>query len=98
MSNLPPSGDGGKKVTHNDTNSPATATLTFDLTDPDGRRMHRNALQGEACRLAVWEFDNWLRNQIKYSDHAQCWIDAFEQVRRDLDRILDDHGIRLDEE
>jgi len=45
---------------------PYTITLTFDPTDPDGRRHLRDALQGEDMRLVLWELDQWLRGQVEY--------------------------------
>lgn len=41
------------------------------------------------------EFERWLHDQIKYGDHAQAWIDAYEQVRMAFFSIFDDRGIDL---
>ena len=75
-----------------------SSTLAFNLDDPEGERRLRECLDAPKWKSAVWEFDNWLRNQIKHSDHAQAWIDALEQVRVDFNRIFYDHGIDIWEE
>ena len=75
--------------------SPYTVTLTFDMTDRDGRRHLRDALQGEDMRLVLWEMDQWLRNIIKYKDEDEY---CFEEMRNKLFELCDEYSIRLDEE
>ena len=75
--------------------SPYTVTLTFDMTNPDGRRHLRDALQGEDMRIVLWELDRWLRDIIKYKDEDEY---CFEEMRNKLFELCDEYSIRLDEE
>lgn len=52
-------------------------------------------LDAPQWKAAVHEFERWLHDQIKYGDHAQAWIDAYEQVRMAFFSIFDDRGIDL---
>ena len=42
--------------------------------------------------LALWDMDQWLRNEIKYSQKEHL-----QEARDELYRIMDDHRIYLDE-
>ena len=83
--------------------SPYTATLTFDMTDPDGRREFRDAIEGGEMRLALWGFDQKLRAFAKYGVKGTVYEGAapeevFARVRNLLWEYIDGEGIRLDEE
>ena len=85
--------------------SPYTVTLTFDPTDPDGRRHLRDALQGSDMRLVLWEMDQWLRNHIKYGPGKESFAawnagveDCLSMARKKLFNLCDEYSIRLDEE
>ena len=87
--------------------SPYTVTLTFDPTDPDGRRHLRDALQGSDMRLVLWEMDQWLRTLIKYGPQEEAlasWTcdegvkNVLSTTREKLFELCDEYSIRLDEE
>ena len=83
--------------------SPHTATLTFDLTDLDGRIEFRDAIEGGRMRLALWGLDQKLRAFAKYGVKNTAYEEAtpeevFAGVRNLLHEYLDSEGIRLDEE
>jgi len=42
--------------------------------------------------LALWDMNQWLRNEIKYSQKEHL-----QEARDELYRIMDDHRIYLDE-
>jgi hypothetical protein len=70
--------------------------MHFYTDDPDSMRRFRLCNQAEDMKLALWEYDNWLRNHIKYSDGP---LDlAFEITRLHLHEVLTDHGIDLTED
>lgn len=71
--------------------SPYTATLTFDLAGQDGRTEFEFAYAGKMTHLAVWEFDRWLRDQIKYRDKEE-----YQPVRDALYSILDEYRFDWD--
>jgi len=83
--------------------APAVATLSFDMTDPDGQRHHRDALQGTELRCALWQYDNKLRSLAKYGTEHTAYEgkdpeEIFQMLRELLYTYLDDYGVRLDEE
>lgn len=68
------------------------ATLTFDLNTEEDQDAFRNACEGSKLRSALWDYDQWLRQQIKYQNKNEL------QVARDqLYEILNDHNLRIDE-
>ena len=56
------------------------AFLEFDMADPDDRVQHSDMLKAQDMLEAIREFDNVLRNKLKYEE--QEVIDL--QVVRDL--------------
>ena len=65
-------------------------TMQFDMTTPEGREAHRQALGGAACYRALTDFDEWLRQQHKYNNKP--WA---SEARSRLHEILTDHGVSL---
>jgi len=59
----------------------ATATLTFDLSDPDDERAHRYALAGRDALIALERISADIRSQIKHGDPSPETQDALERVR-----------------
>jgi hypothetical protein len=83
----------------NDTLPAVCANIVFDLTEPEGERRLREMLDAGKMRLALWEFDNYLRDLIKYDPaKTDAILDELEMVRKALWNILDYQGIRLDED
>ena len=71
-----------------------TATLAFNLDDPDGLRRLVEYLDAPKWKSAVWEFDQWLRNEIRHHDAGE---DA-ETIREYLHIVFGEHGIDIWEE
>jgi hypothetical protein len=82
----------------NDTLPPVFANIVFDLTEPEGERRLREMLDAPKMKLVLWEFDQWLRNQLKYSESPDCCVEQLNIARKYFCLACDDHGIRLDEE
>jgi hypothetical protein len=59
----------------------ATATLTFDLSDPDDERAHRYALAGRDALIALERIKEDTRSQIKYGEPSPETQAALERVR-----------------
>lgn len=83
--------------------SPCRATICFDMEDPEGERRLRECLDAPKLKAAVWEFDQWIRNRIKYnpdseddplyiSDDGINWL---QTAREQLHMRLEDHGIDI---
>lgn len=72
------------------------ATLEFNL--PDEEAQHKDALEGAAWKVAMWDLDQTLRDAIKYGCD-QCEdtkYSAFEYIRKELHGILEHHKLILD--
>ena len=70
-----------------------TATLTFDLTDPDSLRAYRLAIKAEDMAMAMREFDEYLRNQAEnYTKKEQVEMSI---VRDALRLTMSAHGINI---
>lgn len=75
------------------------ATLHFNLEKPEGERRLRECLDAPKAKLVLWEFDNYLRDLIKYGyDKSEPVLNELDMVRKAFWNILDYHGIRLDED
>ena len=58
-----------------------TATLRFDLSDPDDAREHRYALAGRDALIALEEIEQHCRSRIKYGQPSADEVHALEAVR-----------------
>ena len=70
------------------------AALTFLL--PEDRDEYRAASEGMHCRCVLREFDEWLRQQIKYCDLSEETTAAFTDAREKLYELANDQEISLD--
>jgi len=68
------------------------------MTDPDGTSSLNRALQAPSMISALWDIDNWLRDQIKYTDGSEFKTPngALDAARRQLHQILEEHNIKLE--
>lgn len=59
--------------------------LEFNLEDPHTAADFRLALNASAMAALIWEYDQWLRQLIKYEDRAQISTqearDKFSELR-----------------
>jgi hypothetical protein len=69
-----------------------TAKIEYDLSDPDSKARFTRANKADNLFSAVWEFDQWLRSQIKY-----CHKNDYHSVRDKLYELLKDADINLEE-
>jgi hypothetical protein len=72
------------------------AILEFNL--PEEEQEHRDALEGTAWKVAMWDLDQFLRNAIKYGCD-QCEdnkYSAFEHIRKELYDILEINNLKID--
>jgi len=73
---------------------PVYATLHFYYNDPDSMRRMRECLDAPKWKSAVWDFDQWLRSEIKYHGAGE---DA-QTIRDHLHVLFDEQGIDIWEE
>ena len=66
--------------------------LKFDLDDFDDRQDHLRCVKAMGLCLALWDFDQWLRSEIKHNgkEHLQ-------EARDGLWRQMDEYNISPDE-
>lgn len=77
----------------------ATATLTFDLNDPDDALNHERCIKSTDMALVLWEvyYNSWrgIEHKIDSGEikHPQEALDAYrEAIGNEMDR----HGIVID--
>jgi len=58
-----------------------TATLTYDLADPDDAEQHRLAVSAIHLSAALHSIDEYCRNQVKHCEHDERADAAFEAIR-----------------
>ena len=68
----------------NDPNAVATATLTYDLADPDDEREHRYALGGKDAIIALERIDMWAREHVRYGEISDETRGLLEHLRQHL--------------
>jgi len=68
------------------------ATLSFDLAKEEDQTEFRDAYEGTKLRIALWEYDRWLRDQIKYQNRNEL-----QPARDKLYEILEDQTLSIDD-
>ena len=71
------------------------AKLTFNL--PEESQEFADAINGRRWSLAVWEFKDYLRTKIKYSELSDQDYDALEKASEQLHEILNSNNLTFDE-
>jgi hypothetical protein len=72
----------------------ATATLTYDLNDPEDRMAHLRATMSLDLVLMMWEYDQHLRSEYKYNgnEEAHAYREKFLEMMSvrniDLDQLI----------
>ena len=72
-----------------------TATLTFDLNDPDDAAAHRRAVNATAAYSVLSSMDEWLRVLAKHSA-PELWPNV-QGVREMLHAHMLDNNITFDD-
>jgi hypothetical protein len=71
------------------------ATLEFNL--PDDQEDFNDAVNGQRWRLMVWDFDQYLRSELKYNDKLSSeQYKVYEQVRDTLWQKINEDNLSLD--
>lgn len=58
-----------------------TATLTYDLSDPDEAGQHKLAISAIHLSAALHSIDEFCRSTIKYGDPSDDVVSVLNQVR-----------------
>ena len=59
-----------------------TATLTYNLDDPDDAGQHRLAITAIHLSAALHRIDEYCRGQMKYGDHDAAVVMLCETIRK----------------
>lgn len=66
-----------------------TATLTFDLNDPDDKRAHLECLKAPDVIMVVYDFNTFLREKLKYDENlTEEQYKVYETVSDKLHEIV----------
>jgi hypothetical protein len=71
-----------------------TITLTFSEEEQEEAM---TALNGTKWMLAMWELDQWLRSEAKYSEkRTEKEIDLIYEIRERIQQELNENGLHFD--
>ena len=74
------------------------ATLEFDLDEGQDKTAHLRCVKAVNMAVALWDMDQYLRNQLKYNDKITGEVyDALDKAREQLRGFMNDHNVNLDE-
>jgi hypothetical protein len=69
-------------------------TLEFDSVEE--AEDISNALDGYKWKLAIWDLDQNLRNEMKFNNLSNEKYKAFEEIREKIIEVLNDYQLHLD--
>ena len=74
------------------------AIIEFNLDEPDDVEAHRKFTTLDYVYIALWEFDQEMRRQIKYNtkEYNGEQLDALDKMREKFHEILNENQIKLD--
>jgi len=61
----------------------------------DNERDAKNALSSADYWVSLYDLDDWLRSELKYSHLTSETYDAYDKVREKINSIMDRHGVNL---
>lgn len=74
------------------------AIIEFDLDEPTDIEAHKRFTNLNAVYIALWEFDQEMRRQIKYNtqEYNGDQLDALDKLRDKFYEILNDNNVKID--
>ena len=76
----------------------AKAILEFDLNEVEDVTAHKRAVKALDMAMALWDMDQYLRQQLKYNDKITGEVyDALDKAREQLRDFMNNHNVDLDE-
>ena len=69
----------------------ATATLNFDLSNPDDQQDFHRATRALNMAVAIFEYDQYLREQYKYQEKEEYF-----EIRETFREFLTNNDIDID--
>ena len=75
----------------------AKAILEFDLNESEDRDEHTRMMKSLDILMVMWDYDQYLRTQIKYNEKlTQEQHDVFQEARDKFYEIMNDRQVSLD--
>ena len=71
------------------------AFLEFDL--PEDNMDFKAAINGSNYKSAIWEYDQWLRSEMKYSELDKKTYEAYDTCRKELRKILEQDNLFIEQ-
>jgi hypothetical protein len=74
------------------------AIIEFNLDEPADIEEHKRFTNLNSVYIALWEFDQEMRRQIKYNteDYNGEQLDALDKLREKFHEILNENQIKID--
>jgi hypothetical protein len=74
------------------------AIIEFDLDEPTDIEAHKRFTNLNGVYIALWEFDQEMRSQIKYNTEGYNGeqLDALDKLREKFYEILNDNNVKID--
>jgi hypothetical protein len=75
------------------------AILEFNLDEPEERTDHLRAVKSLNIMSVLWEFDMYLRSQLKYNEDnlSDGAYEALDKAREKLYEVMNDQHVSFDE-
>ena len=70
------------------------AFLEFDL--PKDNMEFKAAINGSNYKSAIWEYDQWLRSEMKYGELDKKIYEAYDTCRKELRKILEQDNLFIE--
>ena len=68
------------------------AILEYNL--PDEQQEYDLANKGSDLSIIIWDFDQWLRNEVKYNNElTDKESDTYYKIRDKLREIMEEHDL-----
>lgn len=66
-----------------------TATLTFDLSDPDDVRYHMECVKASDIIMVVYDLDQFIHNKLKWDEQlTEVQYKVYEQISEKLHELV----------
>lgn len=71
------------------------AVLKFKL--PEQREQFEASYNGSKYKSAIWDYDQWLRSEMKYGELDKKIYEAYDTCRKELRKILEEDNLFIEQ-
>ena len=73
------------------------AKVTIEFDTEDNQQDIRDALDGYKWKMAVWDIDQKLRNDLKYNEKLSADVQEYlEKLRDEIRDVLNDYKLNME--